>query len=197
MLRSGGGIRVRRGALVLVGMVLLGTGCGSPDDGGSGGAATSPAAASPALTSSATASSPARPTAAATSPGESPGGAPASAPGPCDVLSGAEVAAAVGGSGADGHPMAHGCVYPGTGGPSRLLATLVTPGESVGQLTAAPGLERVDGLGEWAGWAPDLKTLMVLNHDRLLGLVYLGEDLDEAAARSTLEGLARRTLDRW
>ena len=60
-----------------------------------------------------------------------------------------------------------------------------------------PDFERVNGLGEWAGWLPGTKTLTVLSHDRVLGLTHLGQDLDEAAARSALHGLARRTLGRW
>ena len=183
MPRSGGGRRGRGGALVLAGTVLLGAGCGSPDDGGPGGAAASPAATAAAVT---------------TAPATSPGGAPEPAPGPCDALSGAEVAAALGGSGAGGRQLqAHGCVYPSTGGPPRLLVSVATAGGSAEALTAAAGLERVDGLGEWAGWSPATKTLTVLSHDRLLGLTYLGQDLDEDAARSVLHGLARRALDRW
>jgi hypothetical protein len=78
-----------------------------------------------------------------------------------------------------------------------LLVTVVTAGGSAEALTAAPDIERVDGLGEWAGWLPPTMTLMVLSHDRLLGLVYLGQELDEDAARSALQGLARRVVDRW
>jgi hypothetical protein len=196
MLRSCYGSRVREGVLVVAGMVLLGTGCGSPDDGGAGGTAGLPEAASPAVTSSASSSAAGPATEAATT-GTSRGGAPGSAPGPCDVLSGTEVAAAVGGSGADGVQVQHACVYPGADGPMRLMVSLVAAGDPAEELMSAPGFERVDGLGERAGWAPDLKTLMVLSHDRLLGLMSTGEDLDEAAARSALEGLARRSLDRW
>jgi hypothetical protein len=114
------------------------------------------------------------------------------------VLSGAEVAAALGGSGAGGRRIQpRVCAYPGTGGPPRLLVSVVTAGESGEALTSVPDFERVNGLGEWAGWLPGTKTLTVLSHDRVLGLTHLGQDLDEAAARSALHGLARRTLGRW
>jgi hypothetical protein len=54
----------------------------------------------------------------------------------------------------------------------------------------------VDGLGEWAGWRPGTKTLAVLDHDRILGLTYLGHELDDAAVAGP-DGLAHRAGHRW
>jgi hypothetical protein len=178
---------------LVAGLVMLGTGCGSPDDAGSGGAeATVSTVTSSAVTSSGATSSAVTSSAVTSSAGV------ASVPGPCDVLSGAEVAAALGGSSAGGEQLRpQACVYPRAGGPPRLLVSVVPAGGSREALTAAPGFRRVDGLGEWAGWISATRTLTVLSHDRLLGLTYLGRDLDDAAARSALQGLARQALDGW
>ena len=202
-MRRGDGGRTWAGGLTLAGLALVGSGCGSPADGGPGkvptaasAAATSAAATSAAATSAAATS--AAPVPSAPAAATSPGAAPVAGPGPCDVLSGADVAAALGGSAADGHRLQpQTCVYPGTGGPPRLLVSLVPAEGSRLEQTAAPGFRQVTGLGEWAGWVPPAKTLTVLDQGRLLGLVYLGSDLDEAAARSALQGLARRALERW
>jgi hypothetical protein len=187
-MRSGGEGWTWGGGLALAGLALLVSSCGSPTDGGSGGV--TPAA------STAAVSTPVVPS-AVTATATSPGAAPVSGLGPCDVLSGAEVAAALGGSGAGGVPTGpHGCVYPGTGGPLRLLVSLVPADESkLAQMR--PEFQRLDGPGEWAGWESTTKTLIVFNHGRLLGLVHLGDDLDEATERSVLQRLAGQAVDRW
>jgi hypothetical protein len=182
----------------MAGLTLLSAGCGSPGDRAGPEGAPATAASTAATSSTATSSTATSSTATRSSVTAATATSPArSAPGPCDVLSGAEVAAALGGSGAGGHRIqVHGCVYPSTGGPPRLLVSLVS-GATGDALRNAGGFQREDGLGEWAGWRPGTKTLTVLDHDRILGLTYLGHDLDDAAARAALHGLARRAGDRW
>ena len=185
-------------AVALVGAALLGAACGGSSGDGSGQASAaapsaassvpSSAAATPSVTASVTASSGTSATTSAT------GTATGAGPGPCDVLTGAEVAAALGGSGAAGHRiLLQSCVYPGSGERPRLLVRLADAG---GARQGPPGFERVAGLGDWAGWYAPTKTLSVIDRNEALGLVYLGPDLAPDDARKALAGLARRALDR-